>query len=1161
MVAKLAIAIDASGARQGAAEVNAALESVKRKASEAVNATAGVGGKLGAGLKGVQGAAGGMSTAIGGAARELGHLQGAAQAAATATAKVGGGLAGIGPAANDAGKAVEGVGAAAGKARDQLGRFAGAGGGLGGSVARGAAQAKAALAGVGQAVDRLKGRFFNLQTAMAGLGAGLFLHSVLDSVKAAQGLEVRLKGLTSSAAAYAEAQRFLAQTADQLSVNQDELSRTYANLLPFVNSGNISMGQAREILVGMSNAAASTGASSDQLQNAFFGLAQALGSANVQFDEIRQITDPMPGLMQQLDKAVAGTGKTFKDVVSEGKLSASEFAAILTKALGAYAGAAEKARDSLASVQTRFGNVITQLTTTLGTPIAEAISPVLDRLAKKLEDPAFAQTAKEIGQTIASAFELAGNAALWAADHLDLVVGVLKTLLVLKAGAFLAGVAGDLIALATASARAATALSAAAVAIGAVGTAIGAVVGVGAFAVGLAMLVQHGTEADQAVRGLGQALQTYQEAGKAVTAGTREANAEFEKLGRAAAQAADQAVAAAQRALAAANEAASKIQSLPWVAAGTQQTPEQQLAAQQLAKATAERTRLQRETRSAEEARLQAADYDARNAPKPPAPLKPKDDAKKGAKKRTFADVLKDAQAERDYAQAVLALTGARDKSALAIASETAQLAAKRELDQAEIKASGAQLAALNTVIDARVRADEAAQALGKVRQQGRDAGDQIAQAERELALVDATSGARARELVLLQTKQELTAGGIGAAQAEAEAAALADQASKLEQINALKASGEERRGLRVDLGAAQREVELVDATSEARARELAYLETKQKLIDADVAPDKAEAEAVAVGKLAEALERAEQARDLKEGIKDARGETKELQMQLASVRMMPKEREAYRAVMGDILAMEERMGRELLPGERAELQGALADRERQREELERQEEQQKRLEDIAEGWGDALADGFTRAALEGEDVKDVLSDIENQLVQMMTRKLVTEPLANFLSGLVGTGISAAAGYFGGAPATATANSTAAGTPVTIGGPGGAARPYRTGGSVPAGGAMRGGLPAALWAGAPRFAGGHLAADEVPAILHAGERVLSHDVVRELRAQRTRGKPSGMDDTGGPVAVTLQFQAAPGMAADQQRYAAGYTPAQLAAHTRRAVDMARRHGA
>jgi tape measure domain-containing protein len=1159
VVAKLAIAIDASGARQGAAEVNAALDSIKAKARTAVAEVSGVGEKLGASVKSIQTAAGGMSTAIGGAARELGHLQGAAQAAAAATAKTGGSfqdaLAGVGPAANDAGQAVEGVGAAAGKARDQLGRFAGAGGGIGRGVARGAAQAKAALEGVGAAAERLKGRFFNLQTAMAGLGAGLLLHSVLDSVKAAQGLEVRLKGLTASSEGYADAMRFIRQTADQLSVNQNDLARSYANLLPFVNSGNISLGQAREILIGMTNAAASTGASSDQLQGAFFGLAQALGSANVQFDEVRQITDPMPGLMQQLDKAVAGTGKTFKDVVSEGKLDASEFATILNKALAGYAGAAEKARDSLASVQTRFGNVITQLTTTLGTPIAEAISPVLDRLAKKLQDPAFAQTAKEIGQTIAAAFELAGNAALWAADHLDLVVGVLKTLLVLKAGTFLAGVAGDMIALATAAARAATALAAAAAAIGMVGTAIGAVVGVGAFAIGLAQVVQHGTEADQAVRGLGEALGAFDTAQRAVAAGTRQVDEEFVQLGRTAKAAAEEAVAAAQRALTAANEASSKIQSLPWVKQGTLQSPEQQLAATQVADAQANLDRINSDLATAEK-RLAAV--------KPPpaaAKLTPKVDAKKGAKTRTFADVLKDAQAERDYAQAVLALTGARDKSALAIASETAQLAARRELVQGDIKANAAQLAQLDAVTDARVRADEAAQALGKVRQQGRDASDQIAQAERELALVDATSAVRARELVLLQTKQELTAGGIGAAQAEAEAAALADQASKLEQINALKASGEERRGLRIDLGAAQREVELVDATSEARARELAYLKTKQTLIDADVAPDKAEAEAQAVGKLAEALERAEQARDLKEGIKDARGETKELQMQLASVRMMPKEREAYRAVMGDILAMEERMGRELLPGERAELQGALADRERQREELKRQEEQQKRLEDIAEGWGDALADGFTRAALEGEDVKDVLSDIENQLVQMMTRKLVTEPLANFLSGLIGTGISAAAGYFGGAPATPTANSTAAGTPVTIGGPGGAARPYRTGGSVPAGGAMRGGLPASLWADAPRFAGGHLAADEVPAILHAGERVLSHDVVRELRAQRTRGKPSGMDGAGSPVAVTLNFQAAPGMAADQQRYAAGYTPAQLAAHTRRAVDMARRHGA
>ncbi len=129
---------------------------------------------------------------------------------------------------------------------------------------------------------------------------------------------------------------------------------------------------------------------------------------------------------------------------------------------------------------------------------------------------------------------------------------------------------------------------------------------------------------------------------------------------------------------------------------------------------------------------------------------------------------------------------------------------------------------------------------------------------------------------------------------------------------------------------------------------------------------------------------------------------------------------------------------------------------------------------------------------VEGRRLSDVLQGLEQDILRILTRKLVTEPLAGAATSLIGTGVGALAGQFhGGGRVGSTAVS----------------------GRV---------VPASLFDGAPRFAGGgmigrvpSLAPGEVPAILHRGEIV--HTPAQEAALRRNAG---GSGDTR--IVVNIQ---------------------------------------
>jgi len=197
---------------------------------------------------------------------------------------------------------------------------------------------------------------------------------------AAQLLDQRIKGLTNSAKEYADTQTYLFATADRLNTKYDTLANSYSKILNLQQVGIVTQTQGKAILEGMANAAAKTGASNVQLEQSLFGMTQGMTAGVLRAEELNQVTEPLPGLLQKLDKAAGLASGGFRKLVVDGQVTSQMFKKTLVKALGDYAGAAQatqgKINASFAEMSTEYQRMIREFEA----PVNFAVTTVVDSI-------------------------------------------------------------------------------------------------------------------------------------------------------------------------------------------------------------------------------------------------------------------------------------------------------------------------------------------------------------------------------------------------------------------------------------------------------------------------------------------------------------------------------------------------------------------------------------------------------------------------------------------------------------------------------------------------------------------------------------------------------------------------------------------------------------
>jgi hypothetical protein len=133
-------------------------------------------------------------------------------------------------------------------------------------------------------------------SAFVGWQVAGVMRDALNTTAILQDLETRLRSLSGTSSAYAANRQFLIELGERHHKTLTGLSGAYADLLALEQNQILTTTESRTILEGMSNAASALGASNQQLEQSFYGLAQGIASPIVAMEEIKQVTDPLPGL-------------------------------------------------------------------------------------------------------------------------------------------------------------------------------------------------------------------------------------------------------------------------------------------------------------------------------------------------------------------------------------------------------------------------------------------------------------------------------------------------------------------------------------------------------------------------------------------------------------------------------------------------------------------------------------------------------------------------------------------------------------------------------------------------------------------------------------------------------------------------------------------------
>lgn len=216
------------------------------------------------------------------------------------------------------------------------------------------------IAGVRQEFDGFAGRIPLVGRALVALGPigtavalamSVVGASIVTNTLYMERLETRIKGIVGSSG-LSSAMSFVQAEAKRSGQALDIVADGYARFLALQKAGITTTAESKRLLSGFNDAAMALGASSTQVGQTLFGLAQGLTSGTLRAEELNQVVEPMPGLLQQLDKAAGLSAGGFRRMVNDGKVSADFFRSTLLVALESYRdGARESANTTDRAVQ------------------------------------------------------------------------------------------------------------------------------------------------------------------------------------------------------------------------------------------------------------------------------------------------------------------------------------------------------------------------------------------------------------------------------------------------------------------------------------------------------------------------------------------------------------------------------------------------------------------------------------------------------------------------------------------------------------------------------------------------------------------------------------------------------------------------------------------
>ncbi|MHC5915100.1 MAG: tape measure protein [Nostoc sp.] len=197
-----------------------------------------------------------------------------------------------------------------------------------------------------------------------------------DSINKASDLKAtttQLTALVGSTTNATESLKFLRSEADKLALPFLESTKAYTQLTAATNGTKLSS-STKDIFDGFSTAARAAQLSTVDFSGAMLGLIQMIGKGKITSQDLRQITDRLPGAMQLAAKSVGLTAAEFQKLSESGELTTNVFLPRFAKALKeANVGTIAEATDTSTASLTKLNNRLDEVKIALGAAIEPGV--------------------------------------------------------------------------------------------------------------------------------------------------------------------------------------------------------------------------------------------------------------------------------------------------------------------------------------------------------------------------------------------------------------------------------------------------------------------------------------------------------------------------------------------------------------------------------------------------------------------------------------------------------------------------------------------------------------------------------------------------------------------------------------------------------------------
>ncbi|KFE96088.1 tape measure domain-containing protein [Vibrio parahaemolyticus] len=239
-------------------------------------------------------------------------------------------------------------------------------------------KASSGLKSLSKESQAASGDLSSLKSQVLGVAGGFSALAVAISAKDTLGqyqdMRTQITALVGGQEQWLQTEQYLNQVAQEHNKTILDMAQSYARLSVLQEAGLVTQRETMMLFEGMSNAQSQLGATTGQLDQAMYGLSQALASPIVRAEELNQVVEPLPGLLNKLDKAAGLTSGGFRQMMLDGKVTSEFFKTTLIKALADYEGAAARTAQNVNAQQAAFSRSYQQMVLAFEKPISTVFS-------------------------------------------------------------------------------------------------------------------------------------------------------------------------------------------------------------------------------------------------------------------------------------------------------------------------------------------------------------------------------------------------------------------------------------------------------------------------------------------------------------------------------------------------------------------------------------------------------------------------------------------------------------------------------------------------------------------------------------------------------------------------------------------------------------------